>query len=167
MTASSRKDGPTTRMVSIEIFQQIYESPASLPGKERWTTRDDDARKIEVLLGMEQNTIGAALWVSGHRRRQASTLSKQPKAATGDCLGRSSRELSPGGTGSSSLGVSTWKDDSGRKHLHGQSRRTIRGAPRPTPSRSTPTWLLAWSHHWYFSKPGGSKALPPLTGGHL
>lgn len=69
MTASNQKNGPTTRVVSKELFQQVYDSPASLPGKERWTTRDDDVRKIEELLGMEQNTIGARLWVSGDTRR--------------------------------------------------------------------------------------------------
>jgi hypothetical protein len=59
----------TTRIVSEAIFQRVYDSPASLPGKERWVTRDEDVRHIEKLLGMDPNTIGAPLWVSGDTRQ--------------------------------------------------------------------------------------------------
>ncbi len=59
---------PSTRVVSEEIFRQIYDSPHSLPGKERWVTSDEDVRTIERLLGMAPKTIGAPLWVSGDTR---------------------------------------------------------------------------------------------------
>ncbi len=55
----------STRIVSGELFRQVYESPRSLPGKHRWVTSGPDVRKIERLLGMKPNTIGAPLWVSG------------------------------------------------------------------------------------------------------
>lgn len=71
MKASNRDSGKTTRMVSNELFQQVYDSPSSLPGKEKWVTRDEDVRQIEKLLGMEPHTIGAPLWVSGDTRRCA------------------------------------------------------------------------------------------------
>lgn len=66
-TASSQK--PSTRIVSAEVFKQVYDSPHSLPGKEKWVTIDGDVRAIEKLLGMEAGTIGAPLWVSGDTRR--------------------------------------------------------------------------------------------------
>lgn len=64
---SSKEDTKnlTTRVVSKEVFKQVYESPQSLPGKHKWVTADDDVRIIEKLLGMESKTIGAPLWVSG------------------------------------------------------------------------------------------------------
>lgn len=67
--SGSKSPAPSTRVVSPEIFQQVYDSPASLPGKDRWVTSDEDVRKIEKLLGMEPKTIGAPLWVSGDTRR--------------------------------------------------------------------------------------------------
>lgn len=54
-----------TRVVSDEVFKQVYDSPHSLPGKEKWVTIEKDVRAIERLLGMELKTIGAPLWVSG------------------------------------------------------------------------------------------------------
>jgi hypothetical protein len=57
-----------TLPVSKAVFQQVYDSPSSLPGKHRWVTSDDDVRKIETLLGMAPKTIGAPLWVSGDKR---------------------------------------------------------------------------------------------------
>lgn len=60
---------PSTRIVSAEVFKQVYDSPHSLPGKEKWVTSDGDVRAIEQLLGMEAGTIGAPLWVSGDTRR--------------------------------------------------------------------------------------------------
>lgn len=59
---------PSTRVVSEEVFKQVYDSPRSLPGKDRWITIDKDVRTLEALLGMEPNTIGAPLWVSGDTR---------------------------------------------------------------------------------------------------
>ena len=56
---------PSTRIVDEELFRLVYDSPASLPGKERWVTSDKDVREIERILGMKPNTIGAPLWVSG------------------------------------------------------------------------------------------------------
>ncbi len=58
----------STRVVSAEVFKQVYDSPRSLPGKEQWMTTDKDVRVIERLLGMEPETIGAPLWVSGDTR---------------------------------------------------------------------------------------------------
>jgi hypothetical protein len=54
-----------THSVSAEVFRQVYDSPASLPGRHRWLTSDEDVRKIEEILGMAPYTIGAPLWVSG------------------------------------------------------------------------------------------------------
>jgi hypothetical protein len=59
---------PTTRTVSPEIFQQVYDSPLSLPGKHRWVTKDEDVRTIEKLLKIPERSIGAPLWVSGDTR---------------------------------------------------------------------------------------------------
>lgn len=58
-----------TLEVSDEVFRQVYESPASLPGKNKWVTCDEDVRGIEKLLGMKSGTIGAPLWLSGDRKR--------------------------------------------------------------------------------------------------
>jgi hypothetical protein len=55
--------------VSEELFQRVYDSPRSLPGRHKWLTSDDDVREIERLLGMEPHTIGAPLWVSGDTRQ--------------------------------------------------------------------------------------------------
>lgn len=57
-----------TYPVSDGVFKQVYDSPASLPGKHKWLTKDVDVRAIEKLLGMPENTIGAPLWVSGDRK---------------------------------------------------------------------------------------------------
>jgi hypothetical protein len=57
-----------THPVSDDVFRAVYESPASLPGRYKWLTREHDVRKIEELLGMAPNTIGAPLWVSGDRK---------------------------------------------------------------------------------------------------
>src|SRR5262245_10700292 len=58
----------TTHPVSDEIFRTVYDSPAALPGRYKWLTRSEDVRKIEELLGMPPETIGAPLWVSGDRK---------------------------------------------------------------------------------------------------
>ena len=55
--------------VNDDVFRQVYESPASLPGKRKWVTSDKDVREIEKLLGMRTGTIGAPLWLSGDRKR--------------------------------------------------------------------------------------------------
>lgn len=57
--------------VSDKVFREVYDSPASLPGKERWMTIDEDVRRIENLLGMPEQTIRAPLWVSGDVRNCA------------------------------------------------------------------------------------------------
>jgi hypothetical protein len=41
-----------TRVVSEEVFKQVYDSPRSLPGKQKWVTSDKDVGIIEKLLGM-------------------------------------------------------------------------------------------------------------------
>ncbi|MBD2254376.1 hypothetical protein [Nostoc parmelioides] len=58
-----------THSVSDEVFRQVYDSPASLPGAYQWLTPDEDVRKVEELLGMPLKTIGAPLWVSGDSKR--------------------------------------------------------------------------------------------------
>ena len=62
------KEPRNTHKVSNEIFKAVYDSPASLPGRHKWLTRDEEVRKIEALLGMPPKTIGAPLWVSGDRK---------------------------------------------------------------------------------------------------
>ncbi len=57
-----------TRPVSDEVFRQVYDSPASLPGRHTWVTPDTDVREIEKLLHMSAGTIGAPLWASGDRK---------------------------------------------------------------------------------------------------
>jgi hypothetical protein len=64
----SKESRPSTRVVSEDVFRQVYDSPQSLPGKERWVTSDEDVRTIEGLLEMRPKTIGAPLWVSGDTR---------------------------------------------------------------------------------------------------
>jgi predicted RNA-binding Zn-ribbon protein involved in translation (DUF1610 family) len=58
-------DRANTHPVSDALFRQVYDSPASLPGRYRWLTQDDDVRRVENLLGIAPKTIGAPLWVSG------------------------------------------------------------------------------------------------------
>jgi hypothetical protein len=58
----------STYAVSNDVFRAVYDSPASLPGKHKWTTPDEDVRQLEGLLGMPQKTIGAPLWLSGDRQ---------------------------------------------------------------------------------------------------
>lgn len=58
-----------TYPVTDEVFRAVYDSPTSLPGRNKWLTCDQDVRKIEELLGMPEKTIGAPLWVSGDRKR--------------------------------------------------------------------------------------------------
>jgi len=58
----------TTHPVTNDVFKAVYDSPASLPGRFKWLTSDRDVRRIEKLLGMAPNTIGAPLWVSGNRK---------------------------------------------------------------------------------------------------
>ena len=50
---SDRKKGGATLVVSAEIFKQVYDSPLSLPGKDRWVTSDADVRTIEKLIWMD------------------------------------------------------------------------------------------------------------------
>lgn len=57
-----------TRAVDDEVFRQVYDSPASLPGHHRWVTPDQDVRRLEELLHIPGGAIGAPLWVSGDER---------------------------------------------------------------------------------------------------
>ena len=61
-----------TRPVSDTVFRQVYDSPASLPGRHTWLTSNDDVHRVEEILGMPPGTIGAPLWVSGDRQQCAS-----------------------------------------------------------------------------------------------
>lgn len=54
-----------TQAVDDEVFRQVYDSPASLPGRHRWVTTDADVRRLEELLDIPDGAIGAPLWVSG------------------------------------------------------------------------------------------------------
>lgn len=65
------KPTKNTHPVTDPVFRAVYESPTSLPGRHKWTTVDEDVRKIEEILGMRPKTIGAPLWVSGDRKRCA------------------------------------------------------------------------------------------------
>lgn len=58
----------TTIEVPEDVFRQVYESPASLPGAECWTTPEADVRRLEELIGLDKGAIGAPLWVSGDER---------------------------------------------------------------------------------------------------
>jgi hypothetical protein len=58
----------STYAVPDDLFQAVYDSPRSLPGEHVWLTPDEDVREIEKLLGIEQNAIGAPLWLSGDER---------------------------------------------------------------------------------------------------
>ncbi len=71
MPTQRRPGRPTTTVVSDEMFRRVYDSPQSLPGKERWVTNDKDVRTIEKRLGLEPGAIGAPLWVSGDSRNCA------------------------------------------------------------------------------------------------
>ena len=55
------------RTVEVDptLFRAVYDSPAALPGRHRWTTPDADVRRLEKLLGIPPRSIGAPLWVSG------------------------------------------------------------------------------------------------------
>ncbi|MFG2985462.1 hypothetical protein ACGFYQ_30095 [Streptomyces sp. NPDC048258] len=66
-----------THNVSDAVFRAVYDSPASLPGRHRWVTREEDVRKVEELLGMEAGTIGAPLWLSGDTR-ECSACGREP-----------------------------------------------------------------------------------------
>lgn len=63
-SASRQQTFPVTN----EVFKMVYDSPSSLPGKNKWVTIDGDVRQIERLLGMPAKTIGAPLWVSGDQK---------------------------------------------------------------------------------------------------
>ncbi len=54
-----------THEVDDAMFKAVYDSPASLPGKHRWVTPKADVRRLEELLGIPEEAIGAPLWVSG------------------------------------------------------------------------------------------------------
>lgn len=57
-----------TEAVSDSVFKAVYDSPASLPGRYKWLTKDEDVLALEKILGMPPQTIGAPLWVSGDRK---------------------------------------------------------------------------------------------------
>ncbi len=65
MKKTSQPPPRFTYPVSEKVFKQVYDSPASLPGKYKWLTKEEDVRAIEKLMGMPEKTIGAPLWVSG------------------------------------------------------------------------------------------------------
>lgn len=68
METKSQPQKRFTYPVSDKVFKQVYDSPASLPGKYKWLTKEEDVRAIEKLMGMPDKTIGAPLWVSGDRK---------------------------------------------------------------------------------------------------
>ncbi|MCC9074417.1 hypothetical protein LNQ49_22750 [Flavobacterium sp. F-65] len=66
---NDKKTHQNTLPVNDKIFQAVYDSPSSLPGKQKWITKEEDVRMIEKLLGMPDKTIGAPLWVSGDTKK--------------------------------------------------------------------------------------------------
>ena len=62
---SGTRGTKTTFPVSDEVFKAVYDSPRSLPGEYKWVTPDSDVRKVEEILRIPTNSIGAPLWVSG------------------------------------------------------------------------------------------------------
>jgi hypothetical protein len=62
---NSNERSRETVEVSNDAFREVYDSPASLPGTERYITAEEDVRKIEELLNMRPGSIRAPLWVSG------------------------------------------------------------------------------------------------------
>lgn len=69
MPSSSESAGNrSTYAVPDDLFQTVYDSPRSLPGEHVWLTSDEDVREIERVLGIEQRSIGAPLWLSGDER---------------------------------------------------------------------------------------------------
>jgi hypothetical protein len=70
MPSNSENAGErSTYAVPDELFKTVYDSPRSLPGEHVWLTRDEDVREIERMLGLEQDAIGAPLWLSGDDRQ--------------------------------------------------------------------------------------------------
>ena len=67
----------STRVVSEEIFKQVYDSPSPVPGKQKWVTSDRDIRIIEQLLGTEANIIGVPLWVSGVTKKNCPKCTRE------------------------------------------------------------------------------------------
>jgi hypothetical protein len=47
MENQDQKQHCFTYPVSNEVFKQVYDSPASLLGKYKWVTKDEDVRAIE------------------------------------------------------------------------------------------------------------------------
>src|SRR4051794_19447605 len=68
MTSGAEGASRSTYPVPDELFQQVYDSPRSLPGRHVWLTPDEDVREIERVLGIEDRSIGAPLWLSGDER---------------------------------------------------------------------------------------------------
>ncbi len=68
MKAATKEKTRNTHPVGNEVFRTVYDTPASLPGKHKWLTKEEDVRQIEKVLGMPPKTIGAPLWVSGDRK---------------------------------------------------------------------------------------------------
>ena len=66
----SDMDDQRRRTIPVDdaVFRTVYDSPASLPGRYKWLTSDDDVRRIESLLGMPTGPIGAPLWLSGDEK---------------------------------------------------------------------------------------------------
>jgi hypothetical protein len=55
------KLGKQTHPINDAVFKAVYDTPTSLPGRHEWLTRDEDVRKIEKLLGIPHEMIGAPL----------------------------------------------------------------------------------------------------------
>lgn len=67
----AKSPNETSRTVEVgeELFREVYDSPATLPGAERYVTDKEDVRKIEEFLGLKAGAIQAPLWVSGEDLR--------------------------------------------------------------------------------------------------
>lgn len=53
--------GRETVEVDPALFRAVYDSPASLPGRHRWTTPESDVRRLEKLLDMPAHSVGAPI----------------------------------------------------------------------------------------------------------
>jgi hypothetical protein len=57
-----------TYPVSDDVFREVCDSPASLPGRHTWVTSEAAARPVEDVLRTPPHSIGASPWVCGDRK---------------------------------------------------------------------------------------------------
>lgn len=147
------KPGKHTHPVSDSVFKEVYDSPASLPGRHKWLTRDADVRKIEGLLGMPPETIGAPLWVSGDRKR----------------CGKCQREINWLDIVSSALGRVHAREMVARvilgtqKYVNTEAPRAIAGLKCFNCGTPFPNLRSFKCHNWAYAKPALLRLLQEMT----